>query len=51
MHRVESVLVNEMQKILLDFEIKTDPLNPARRPDLMFIDKNKKKNWPFWPRE
>ena len=32
MHKSESVRVNETHKILLDFEIQTDHLIPARRP-------------------
>ena len=40
MHKPESVLENEMQKILWDFEIQTDHLNLARWPDLV---KKKKK--------
>ena len=48
MHKPESVLENETHKILWDFEIKTDHLIPARRPDLIFINNKKKKrlfNW------
>ena len=33
MHNTESVLENEMYKTLWDFEIKTDHLIPARKPD------------------
>ena len=42
MHNPESVLENETHKILCDFQIQTDHLISARRPDLMII--NKKKN-------
>ena len=43
MHKPESVLENEMHKILWDFEIQMDHLISARRPDLVLIKKNKKK--------
>ena len=39
----ESVLENEMQKILWDFEIQTDHLIPARRPDLVITNNIKKR--------
>ena len=39
MHKSESVLKNETHNILWDFEIKTDHLIPARRPDLVLINK------------
>ena len=42
MRKTEFRLENEMHEILLDFEIQTDHLISARRPDLMLI--NKKKN-------
>ena len=42
MHKPESVLENETHKILWDFEIQTDPLITARRPDLVLINKKKK---------
>ena len=41
MHKTESVLENE-NIILWDFEIQTDHLIPARRPDLVLIDKKRK---------
>ena len=41
MHKLESVLENEKQKILRDFEIQTDHLIPARRPDIVLINKEK----------
>ena len=47
MHEPESVYENETQEILCDFEIRTDHLIPARRPDLLFINKRKI----FCPRE
>ena len=39
----ESVLENEKHKILWDFEIQTDHLILARRPDLVIVNKKKKK--------
>ena len=41
MHQPESVLENETQKILWDFEIQTDHLIPVRRPDRMTDEKKK----------
>ena len=34
----KSLLENERNKILCDFEIKTDPPILARRPDILLID-------------
>ena len=45
MHQPESILLSELNKILWDFEIQTDHLIPARRPDQVII--NKKKNLPL----
>ena len=42
MHKPESVLENETHKILWDFEIQTDHLITARRPDLVLINKKKR---------
>ena len=42
MHNLEFILENEIHKILWDFEIQTDHLNPARRPDLVLINKRKR---------
>ena len=39
MHKTESVLENETQKLLWDFEIKTCHLIPASRPVLVIINK------------
>ena len=39
----EFVIQNEMHKILCDFEIKTDHLISARRPDLVIIKKKKRR--------
>ena len=41
MHKSESVLGNEMHKMLSDFEIQTDRQIPARKPDLVLVDKKK----------
>ena len=38
MHNPDSVLENETYKVLWDFEIQTDHLIPASRPDLMLVD-------------
>ena len=38
-HNSESVLENDIQKLLWDFEIQTDHLVSARRPDLVIINK------------
>ena len=35
----ESVLDNEMHKVLLNFEIQTDHLMLARQPELVIVDK------------
>ena len=43
MHNPESVLENEMHKLLWDFEIQTDHIISARRPDLIIINNNKKR--------
>ena len=37
------VLENDMHKLLWDFDIQTDQLIPARRPDRIIINNNKKK--------
>ena len=34
--------VNETHRILWDFELQKDPLIPARRPDLVIINKKEK---------
>ena len=43
MHKSESVLENETYKILRDFEIQTNYLITAKRPDLVIISKKKRK--------
>ena len=42
MHNRESVLQNETHKFLWDFEIQTDHLILARRPDQVVVDKKKR---------
>ena len=42
MHKPESVIENEMHKILWDFEILTDHPIRARRPDQVLINKKKR---------
>ena len=41
MHNPALVLENDTQKLLWDFDIKTDPLISARSPDLIIINKKK----------
>ncbi len=41
MHNRESILENETHKIPLDFEIQTDHLISARRPDLEVVNKKR----------
>ena len=43
MHNSALVLENDTHKLLWDFNIQTDPLIPARRLDLIIINKKKKK--------
>ena len=43
MHKLESLLKNEIHIILWDFEIQKDYLIPARRPDLITKKEKKKK--------
>ena len=43
MHNPAPVLENDSQKLLWDFNIQTDHLILARRPDLIIINKKKKK--------
>ena len=40
MHNPKSVLENDTHKFLRDFEIQTDHLITARRPDILMINKN-----------
>ena len=41
MHNPAPVLENDSHKLLWDFNIQTDQLIPARRPDLIIINKKK----------
>ena len=43
MHNPAPVLENDAHKLLWDFDIHTDHLISARRPDLIIINKKKKK--------
>ena len=43
MHNPSPVLENDSHKLLWDFNIQTDHLFPARRPDLIIIKKKKNK--------
>ena len=43
MHNPAHVLKNDMHKLLWAFDIQTDHLISARRPDLIIINKKKKK--------
>ena len=43
MHNPEAVLENETHRLLWDFEIQTDHLIWAKRPDLEIANKKKKK--------
>ena len=43
MHTRESVLENDSHKLLWDFDIQTDHLISARRPDLIIINNKKQK--------
>ena len=43
MHIPASVIENDTHKLLCDFYIQTDHLTSARRPDLIIINNNKKK--------
>ena len=42
MHKLASVLKNDSQKLLWDFNVQTDHLIPARSPDLIIINKKKR---------
>ena len=42
MHNPAPVLENDTHKLLWDFDIQTDPLISARKPDFIIINKNKK---------
>ena len=42
MHNPASILENDTHKLLLDFDIHTDHLISARRPELIIINKKKR---------
>ena len=44
MHNPEPILENYTQKLLWDFDIETDKLIFARRPDLIIINKKKRES-------
>ena len=50
MHNSAPVLENETHKLLWDFDIQTDHLISARRPDLKIINNKKEnlQNCGFW---
>ena len=41
MYNPAPVLENDIHKLLWDFDIQTDHLIPARRPDLIIINKKR----------
>ena len=43
MHNPAPALENDTHKLLWDFDIHTNHLSPARRPDLTIINKKKKR--------
>ena len=45
-YNLESILQNETQKLLWAFEIQTDQLISARRPNLVIVKKKKKEKEP-----
>ena len=45
MHNPTSVLENDTHTLLWDFDIQTDHLNSARRPDLIILNKKKEMVW------
>ena len=44
MHNTAHVLENDSHKLLWDFNIETDQLIPAKRPNLKIIKEKKKEN-------
>ena len=48
MHKPESVLEDEMLKILWDFDVQTEHLVSARITDLLSIKKKEKKTFHIW---
>ena len=53
MYNPASVLENDTQKLLWDFDVQMDHLILARRPDLIIIKKKKKsaKSWTLLSRQ
>ena len=51
MYNPESVLENEMHKILWDFEIQMDHLISAWRPDQVIVNKKKRTCRSSWSQE
>ena len=56
MHNPAPVLENDTYKLLWDFDIHTDPVISARRPDVIIINNKKRENlqncrlcYPGWP--
>ena len=45
MHNPAPVLENKTHKLLWDFDIQTDHLIPTRRPDIIVINNNKKREF------
>ena len=45
MHNSESVPENETHKVLRDFKVQTGHLISARWPDLLLVNKKKKRTW------
>ena len=45
MRKSESVLENEIHKVIWDFEIQTNHLIPVKRPDLKIVKKKRKITW------
>ena len=41
MHNLAHVLENDAYKFLWDFDVQTDPIIPARRADLIIINKKR----------
>ena len=45
MHNTAPVLENDTHKLLWDFDVLTDHLISARRPDLIIVNKKKKREF------
>ena len=48
MHNLAPILEKDTHKLLWDFDIQTDHLISARRPDLIIINKNKENLQNCW---